>query len=153
MVDSALRQLRELVAAGFISEDEFQERSSQISADYAFTRTSSFDVDTPYAKAPSPSSFTLENSHIASHQAAIDFENVLPNEYDHRPSEESISASTTRGKSARAIRLFVSSTLKDMEAEREQLVKRVFPEIRRVCIERGVSFVDIGIKAECHFSN
>ena len=32
----------------------------------------------------------------------------------------------------RAIRVFVSSTFRDMQAEREELVKRVFPQIRRV---------------------
>ncbi len=39
----------------------------------------------------------------------------------------------------RAIRVFVSSTFRDMQAEREELVKRVFPQVRRVCEQRGVS--------------
>lgn len=32
----------------------------------------------------------------------------------------------------RAIRVFVSSTFRDVQAEREELVKRVFPRIRRL---------------------
>ena len=40
----------------------------------------------------------------------------------------------------RAIRVFVSSTFRDMRAEREELVGRVFPAIRRLCASRGVTF-------------
>jgi len=35
------------------------------------------------------------------------------------------------------IRVFVSSTFADMHAEREELVKRVFPELRKLCEARG----------------
>jgi len=37
----------------------------------------------------------------------------------------------------RVIRVFVSSTFRDMHAEREELVKRVFPELRKLCEARG----------------
>lgn len=46
----------------------------------------------------------------------------------------------------REIRIFVSSTFRDMKAEREQLVKKVFPEIRKVCYERGVGFTEIDLR-------
>ena len=39
----------------------------------------------------------------------------------------------------RSVRVFVSSTFRDMQAEREELVKRVFPQIRRLCEQRGVA--------------
>ena len=39
---------------------------------------------------------------------------------------------------ARTIRVFVSSTFRDMQDEHEELVKRVFPFIRRRCEQRGV---------------
>jgi len=39
-------------------------------------------------------------------------------------------------KGDRVIRVFISSTFRDMQAERELLVKQVFPELRRVCAER-----------------
>jgi hypothetical protein len=38
---------------------------------------------------------------------------------------------------ARTIRVFVSSTFRDMFAEREELVKRVFPQLRKLCEQRG----------------
>ena len=39
--------------------------------------------------------------------------------------------------SARTFRLFVSSTFSDFVAEREALQKRVFPELEKLCAERG----------------
>src|SRR4030042_6733290 len=38
----------------------------------------------------------------------------------------------------RVIRVFVSSTFKDMHEEREELIKRVFPQLRKRCGARGV---------------
>jgi len=53
----------------------------------------------------------------------------------------------------RVIRVFVSSTFADMHAEREELVKRVFPELRKLCEARGVTWGEVdlrwGIPDEC----
>jgi hypothetical protein len=38
----------------------------------------------------------------------------------------------------RVVRFYVSSTFRDMHAERDELVGRVFPQLRKVCEERGV---------------
>ncbi len=38
----------------------------------------------------------------------------------------------------RVIRVFVSSTSRDMHAEREELVKRIFPQLRKLYESRGV---------------
>lgn len=46
----------------------------------------------------------------------------------------------------RAIRVFVSSTFRDMQAEREELVKRVFPIVRRRCEERGVGWSEVDLR-------
>jgi tetratricopeptide (TPR) repeat protein len=46
----------------------------------------------------------------------------------------------------RSIRVFVSSTFRDMQDEREELVKRVFPFIRRMCEERGVAFSEVDLR-------
>jgi tetratricopeptide (TPR) repeat protein len=45
----------------------------------------------------------------------------------------------------RVIRVFISSTFRDMQAERDELVKRIFPQLRKICEERGVnwSYVDL----------
>ncbi|MBM4041869.1 MAG: DUF4062 domain-containing protein [Planctomycetes bacterium] len=46
----------------------------------------------------------------------------------------------------RTIRVFVSSTFCDMHEEREELVKRVFPQLRKLCEARGVTFGDVDLR-------
>ena len=46
----------------------------------------------------------------------------------------------------RVVRVFVSSTFADMHPERDELVKRVFPQLRRMCVERGVSWSDVDLR-------
>jgi hypothetical protein len=46
----------------------------------------------------------------------------------------------------RAIRVFVSSTFRDMEAERDELAKRTFPALRRLCEQRGVTWSDVDLR-------
>lgn len=46
----------------------------------------------------------------------------------------------------RAIRVFVSSTFRDMHEEREELVKRVFPQIRRLCETRNVVWSEVDLR-------
>src|SRR4051794_25439414 len=58
--------------------------------------------------------------------------------FDETPMNE-----TTR---QRAVRVFVSSTFRDMHAEREQLVKHVFPQIRKLCERRGVTWGEVDLR-------
>jgi len=44
------------------------------------------------------------------------------------------------------IRVFVSSTFRDMQAERDALVRFAFPELQRRCRERGVEFSAIDLR-------
>ena len=46
----------------------------------------------------------------------------------------------------RVIRVFISSTFLDMKREREELVKRVFPRLKKICDERGVSFSTVDLR-------
>ena len=46
----------------------------------------------------------------------------------------------------RAIRVFISSTFRDMHEEREILVKRVFPELRNLCDKRGVTLTEVDLR-------
>jgi hypothetical protein len=46
----------------------------------------------------------------------------------------------------RAIRVFVSSTFRDMGAERDELVKQVFPELRDLCESRGVTWGEVDLR-------
>ena len=44
------------------------------------------------------------------------------------------------------LRIFISSTFRDMQEEREHLVKKIFPEIRALCRVRGVTFTDVDLR-------
>ena len=46
----------------------------------------------------------------------------------------------------REIRVFLSSTFRDMQFERDYLIKQIFPEIRRACRERMVEFTEIDLR-------
>lgn len=48
--------------------------------------------------------------------------------------------------SARQMRVFVSSTFLDMKAERDELVKRVFPKLRRLCESRSVAWGEVDLR-------
>ena len=44
------------------------------------------------------------------------------------------------------IRIFISSTFRDMHAERDHLVKVVFPELRERCAKRRLHLVDVDLR-------
>jgi nephrocystin-3 len=46
----------------------------------------------------------------------------------------------------RQIRVFISSTFRDMMAERDLLTKQVFPELRRICARRFVTFTEVDLR-------
>ncbi|HEV2990366.1 MAG TPA: DUF4062 domain-containing protein, partial [Candidatus Angelobacter sp.] len=46
----------------------------------------------------------------------------------------------------RVIRVFVSSTFRDMHAERDHLVKFVFPELRKLCERRSVTWAEVDLR-------
>jgi len=46
----------------------------------------------------------------------------------------------------RVVRVFVSSTFRDMHAEREELVKRIFPQLRKLCEIRGVTWGEVDLR-------
>lgn len=46
----------------------------------------------------------------------------------------------------RVIRVFVSSTFRDMQAERDELVLKIFPQLRRLCEERGVTRGEVDLR-------
>jgi hypothetical protein len=50
------------------------------------------------------------------------------------------------GASARQIRIFISSTFRDMQAERDHLVKFIFPQLRKLCEERGVAWSEVDLR-------
>jgi tetratricopeptide (TPR) repeat protein len=46
----------------------------------------------------------------------------------------------------REIRVFISSTFRDMQEEREELVKKIFPQLRRLCESRGVTWGEVDLR-------
>jgi len=44
------------------------------------------------------------------------------------------------------LRVFISSTFRDLQEEREHLVKKIFPEIRARCRERGITFTEVDLR-------
>ncbi len=46
----------------------------------------------------------------------------------------------------RVIRVFVSSTFRDMQAEREELIKRTFPQLRKLCESRSVAWSEVDLR-------
>jgi hypothetical protein len=44
------------------------------------------------------------------------------------------------------IRVFISSTFRDMQEEREELVKQIFPQLRRLCESRGVTWAEVDLR-------
>ena len=53
---------------------------------------------------------------------------------------------TTRPR--REMRVFISSTFRDMQKERDILIRQVFPTIRQLCRSRGVGFTEIDLRWE-----
>jgi len=47
---------------------------------------------------------------------------------------------------SRQVRVFISYTFRDMQQERDYLVKNVFPELRKRCWERQVDFVEVDLR-------
>lgn len=46
----------------------------------------------------------------------------------------------------RTIRVFISSTFRDMHAERDYLSRQVFPELRSRCQRRGAEFIGLDLR-------
>src|SRR5690349_5763011 len=46
----------------------------------------------------------------------------------------------------REIRVFVSSTFRDMHQEREELVKQIFPQLCRLSESRGVTWGEVDLR-------
>jgi nephrocystin-3 len=46
----------------------------------------------------------------------------------------------------RSIRVFISSTFRDMRAERDELARRVFPQLRKLCESRGITWTDVDLR-------
>jgi hypothetical protein len=57
-----------------------------------------------------------------------------------------LTSSPEQPSQTRQIRVFISSTFRDMMRERDLLVKEVFPELRRKCAKRFVTFTEVDLR-------
>lgn len=55
-------------------------------------------------------------------------------------------ARTTKGSSARIVKVFISSTFRDFQKERDELVKKTFPAVRDYCARRHIIFIDVDLR-------
>lgn len=52
----------------------------------------------------------------------------------------------TKNVKERKINVFVCSTFKDMQDERDELVKRIFPQLRKLCEQKGVTWGQVDLR-------
>src|SRR5659263_291999 len=46
----------------------------------------------------------------------------------------------------RQIRVFISSTFRDMQDDRDILIKKIFPQLRKLCEERAVTWTEVDLR-------
>jgi len=61
-------------------------------------------------------------------------------------SDECLDPVQSLDKSQRRIVVFVSSTFRDMVKERDELTTQIFPELRQVCEERGITWSEVDLR-------
>jgi nephrocystin-3 len=74
----------------------------------------------------------------------LEEESDMPEQRDKDQIQKIPPASGSKRK--RNIRVFISSTFQDMQEERDILIKKVFPELRKICMERGVGFTEVDLR-------
>ncbi len=65
---------------------------------------------------------------------------------DHKTKRSRLFAGPKTGHREREMRVFISSTFRDMDREREVLIKKVMPELRAMCEERRVAFAQVDLR-------
>jgi hypothetical protein len=59
-----------------------------------------------------------------------------------------MTGNSSLGPQPRVVRVFVSSTFRDMQGERYEIVKRIFPQVRKLCEQRGVARTEVDLRWE-----
>jgi tetratricopeptide (TPR) repeat protein len=81
-----------------------------------------------------------ELSNISDEQETI----VIPNEKESYL--KFIQEKLDEPMSKRRVRIFISSTFRDMMDEREYLIKQIFPKLKTLCRERGIDFSEVDLR-------
>ncbi|XP_071959587.1 uncharacterized protein [Antedon mediterranea] len=78
-------------------------------------------------------------------ESVVDFNKPLLNRAnDSLPVSKPVARRTK--KKRREVRVFVSSTFRDFQEEREVLIKKAFRELNRMCTERGICFTYVDLR-------
>jgi hypothetical protein len=146
-IQRELEALLDVFEAKLISESEYQERKTHLE-ELQKEETASFSTST--ASASSSPSYLVSNfepfTTTSSDENDIFF-TVLDGKIETgRGTSSSSSLSSSFVPREREIRVFLSSTFKDMQEERDWLVKTAFPQLRKFCEERGVFFAEVDLR-------
>jgi tetratricopeptide (TPR) repeat protein len=79
-------------------------------------------------------------------QAAITVPLVRPEGFSDGQPQPPAAPARQEMLAARSVRVFISSTFRDMQAERDELVQRAFPALRACCQERGLDLVEVDLR-------
>jgi hypothetical protein len=116
-IDVDLKNLRDLLDAGFLQGFQYEERKADLIKQKKFAFSSSVP-------------------HVSFGELSA---NVILDSMDDAPHTSSRAAN-------RNVRVFVSSTFRDMGDEREALLKHVFPLLQKECRERGISLTAVDLR-------
>ena len=73
-------------------------------------------------------------------------ENPFPRRRSRLPHGSASHPSSTESSVIFSVRVFISSTFKDMHVERNALVRRVFPAVDAYCASRGITFIPVDLR-------
>lgn len=136
----SVSKLKELLEFGFINEEEYQKRLEGLE---------NFQQGIPIIDPLENASYNDSNdSHYSTESNYSDnlsSQSSLP-EYSSKPEEVKIKETQETNLKIRTVRVFISSTFLDMQEERSLLMKSVFPELRKICSQRGVDFIPIDFR-------
>lgn len=71
---------------------------------------------------------------------------ITPTDSDATRLPQKTEAAVKRARPEAPIRVFISSTFSDMQAERDELAKFIFPQLRKLCEQRGTSWGEVDLR-------
>lgn len=90
--------------------------------------------------------FQLSSDEISRLRNALDAVNAVPETASEEAGDDQVDRTAEDPNSWQCIRVFVSSTFADMFAEREYLVKIIFPRLREWCEARRMRLVEVDLR-------
>lgn len=117
-IEFELKNLKDLLDSGFLQGFQFEERKAELIRQKKFA-------------------FVHEVPNVQFGELTA---NVILDSMDDAP------ASLKKIGANRNVRVFISSTFRDMGDEREALLKHVFPQVQKTCRERGVFLTAVDLR-------